>query len=117
MLTGHPAMPLAKRSCRYIFFALYKHSGSAGHDRQLVAIPAKAGFRDLLKYKREPEEDTLEGRWGGLDDDAGGVQSNQRSKSMSWHDLVSRDGPIVSLRQLPLSSRQSSLALLIPVLT
>lgn len=62
MLTGHPAMPFAKRSSTYIFLALYKHSGSAGHDKQLVAFPAKAGFRDLLKYKRDPEEDTVEGR-------------------------------------------------------
>ena len=70
-----------------------------------MAFLAKAGFLDLLKYNSEPEEDTLEGRWGGLVDDAGGEQSNQSSKSMSWHDLVSREGPIDSLRQLPLSAR------------
>ena len=96
MLTGHPTIPFAKPFSTYIFFALYRQLGSAGHARQLVALPAKAGFRDLLKYNREPEEDTLEGRWGGLLDDAGGEHSNQSSRSMSWHDLVSREGPLDS---------------------
>lgn len=38
------------------------HEDSAGHERQLVALAARAGLRDCLKYLSEPVEDSKDGR-------------------------------------------------------
>ena len=38
------------------------HCFSIGQDRQLVASPAAAGFRDRLKYESVPVEDSVLGR-------------------------------------------------------
>ena len=43
------------------FFALYEHSFSIGHSKQRVALPAAAGFADLRKCFREPNEETFTG--------------------------------------------------------
>lgn len=68
-----------------------------------MAVPAALGLRLLVKYWREPEDDTLEGRCGGLVEFGGGEQRSQRRKSISWHDFVRRDGAaLVVLRQFPL---------------
>ena len=79
------------------------HSGSAGHERQLIAKPAKAGFRDGLKYCKAPVEITREGRCGGFWKLKGCEHSNHRIRSMSWRDFVRSEGAVVdSFRQLPL---------------
>lgn len=76
-----------------------------GQDKQLVALPAAVGFRFLLKYRTDPEEDTEVGICGGSLDPAGGEQRSQRRRSISWQDLVSSEGAVVdSLRQFPLKS-------------
>jgi hypothetical protein len=70
-----------------------------------VAAPACGGLRALRKKDREPVEDMVEGRCGGVVAGAleAGVQRSQRRKSMSWQDFVRRDGAVMdSLRQLPL---------------
>jgi hypothetical protein len=68
-----------------------------------VAGPAAGGLRGLVKNWRAPEEETVEGRWGGFGEFGGGELRSQRRTSMSWQDLVSKDGADVdSFRQLPL---------------
>ena len=68
-----------------------------------MAFPASVGLWALLKYCKEPEELIEVGRCAGLDDPGGGEQRSQYIMSISWHDLVSREGADVdTLRQLPL---------------
>ena len=81
------------------------HVSSIGHERQLVASLAFGGFRDFLKKERRPVDETKLGRCGGSLDDVEVEQSSQRTRSMSWHDFVSKDGAVVdSFRHLPLRS-------------
>jgi hypothetical protein len=68
-----------------------------------VASPARVGLRDLLKYWRAPVEVIKLGRCGGSVEDGEGEHISQRRRSISWHDLVRREGAEVdSLRQFPL---------------
>ena len=105
-MTGQSVLPDPKpfKSLpKYIFFAENLQLVSAGQERQFVALPAAVGLRVLLKYWRAPEEETVVGMWAGCEDFGGGEQSIHKRRSMSWHDLVRRDGADVdSLRQLPL---------------
>ena len=79
------------------------HFLSAGQERQLVASPARAGFRDGLKYFKDPIDPTYFGKCGGSLESVEEKHSSQRIKSMSWQDLVSNEGAVFdSLRQLPL---------------
>lgn len=74
-----------------------------GQARQLVAFPAAVGLRDLLKYWSEPVEVTVVGMCAGLVELGGGEHRSQRRRSMSWQDLVRREGAVVdSFRQFPL---------------
>lgn len=74
-----------------------------GQERQLVASPAAVGLRALLKCSTDPDEVTVLGMCGGSLEPGVGEQRSQRRRSISWHDLVSRDGAVVdSLRQFPL---------------
>lgn len=57
----------------------------------------------MRKYFSEPVEVMREGRCGGEVVEEVGVQRSHIRKSMSWQDLVRREGADVdSLRQLPL---------------
>jgi hypothetical protein len=74
-----------------------------GHFRQLVALPATSGFLALRNWLSVPLLAKVLGRCGGSDDPGAGEHSIQRMKSMSWQDLVRREGADVSdRRQLPL---------------
>lgn len=80
-----------------------------GHERQFVADPAAVGLRVRLKYWRAPEELIVFGICGGSRVFGGGEQRSQRSRSMSWHDFVKREGAVVdSFRQFPLYSLDAS---------
>lgn len=80
-------------------------SGSAGQAKQLVAAPALAGFREGLKWTREPAEETVVGRWAV--EIAVGEQRSHRRRSISWQHFVSRDGAVVeAFRQFPLWMRK-----------
>jgi hypothetical protein len=81
-------------------------SGSWGHDRQFVALPASFGFLARRKNFLEPVEVMWDGRWGGLSADLKGcVHSIHMRKSISWQDFVRSEGAVVdSLRQFPLFS-------------
>jgi len=68
-----------------------------------VAVPAAVGLRVLLKYWRAPDEVTVFGICAGWAELGGGEQRSQRRRSISWQDLVRREGAVVdSLRQFPL---------------
>ena len=68
-----------------------------------MASPAAGGLWSLSKYCKEPEEIMLVGIWAGPLEFGGGEQRSQRRKSISWQDLVSKEGAVVDcLRQLPL---------------
>jgi hypothetical protein len=102
-LSGQPALPLLNLFSMYIFLAENWQSLSAGQEKQLVAVPARGGFRERLKWVRDPDELTVEGKCGGSSDFGEGEQRNHRMRSMSWQDLVMREGALVdSFRQLPL---------------
>ena len=74
-----------------------------GQERQFVAPSAAVGFLEGLKKMREPEEVIVEGRCAREVELGAGEQRSQRRKSMSWQDLVRREGAVVdSLRQFPL---------------
>lgn len=74
-----------------------------GQERQFVAVPAAVGLRILVKYWRAPDEETVVGMCAGWVESGGGEQRSQRRRSMSWQDLVRREGAVVdSFRQLPL---------------
>jgi hypothetical protein len=76
-----------------------------GQERQLVASPAAVGLRVLLKYNKDPDEATVVGTWGGSLEPGAGEQRSHRSRSISWQDLVRREGAVVdSLRQFPLNN-------------
>lgn len=79
-------------------------SGSAGQEKQFVAAPAFAGFREGLKWTSEPEDETVVGRWAV--EVAEGEQRSQRRRSISWQHFVKREGADVEdLRQFPLKYR------------
>ena len=70
-----------------------------------MAFPAAVGFRERRNCFSEPVEVTNDGRCGVPEDLGGEEQSIHSSQSMSWHDLVRRDGAVVSSRrQLPLQA-------------
>jgi hypothetical protein len=60
----------------------------------------------LRKNFLDPVDVRKEGKWGSVEVEVGdGEQSIHIRKSMSWQDLVRREGAVVdSLRQLPLLS-------------
>src|SRR6266536_5707107 len=84
--------------------------GSAGHERQFVALPATRGFREFLKYDRWPVDAMVFGRCGAAVlvvgcGDGGGEQSSHMMKSISWQDFVSKEPTPsgVLRRQFPLT--------------
>ncbi len=93
-------------------FAENLHTLSAGHDRQLVAVPASVGLRLRLKYWSEPVLVTVDGRWGGGQsgtEQSAGEHRSHSSTSMSWQLLVSKLGAEVLSRRLG-NTRQQHLA-------
>lgn len=77
-----------------------------GQERQFVASPAAMGLRALRNWERKPDEEIVDGRWGGDVSSAFvGEQRSQKRISISWQDLVRRLGAVVSsLLQFPLPS-------------
>jgi hypothetical protein len=69
-----------------------------------VALPAASGFLSFLKNFLDPVDVRYDGRCGSEPLAADGEHNIHMRKSMSWHDFVSSDGPVVdSFLQLPLT--------------
>ena len=76
-----------------------------GQLRQFVASPASAGLRAFLNTFNDPMDDISAGSWVGR---PACEPMIHRRKSISWHDLASREGDeVVEFRQLPLKKWKS----------
>jgi len=79
---------------------------------QFVAEPAAAGFLGFLKNLSDPVEVMVAGRCAVWSPYGAGEHRSHSRKSISWHDLVIKDGAVVdSLRQFPLGRRSAQILL------